>query len=967
MSSTYSTSLRIQLIDTGTEDEAWGIPTDNNLGTIIEQAITGVESVSLTGVSTYTLSASNAVADQSRNAVLIFTGTPTANCNVIAPSVNKIYIVKNGTSGGYTVNIKTSSGNAVVIAANTTQLVYCNAVDFISAVNINNVIGNLTVTGNVTVSGNVTVNTTVGKISNPSGNLTLTSTGNTVNFSPTTGAFIPPIGNTAQRPATPVNGMSRWNSQFGYYEIWNGSLWQQVTGAISVQYVVVAGGGAGGGHDPGGGQYGGGGGAGGLVTSSFQSSGAASYTVTVGAGGPQGPDGSPVQSGSNSSVIGDTLTAIAVGGGGGGNGRGGGTANLNGGSGGGASSASAAYGSGTTGQGNSGATSGNGGGGGGAGVAASGSTGGNGIVNPITGSTSGQLNGTTYYLAGGGGGGSYGTAGLGGGGFGGYPGSFNQGGSGAANTGGGAGGSGGDGGGQQLPSPGGSGIVIFTYQAAVQKATGGTVTSYSSGGYTYWIHTFTSSGTFTTTQELIMPSTYSTSLKLELIGNGEQTGTWGQTTNNNLGTLIEQAITGVGQLTLVGDTVLTNYNGLPDESRNAVLTFSGSLAAPANVVTPAVEKTYIVTNNSGANVTIKTASGTGVTVANGLSALIYCDGTDFYTAVNVNNVIGNLTVSGNEVIGGAVYLGNSTVSGAAGNLTMTANSSVIDMSTNTGAFIPPTGTTANRPASPTVGMSRWNTTLGQYEIWSGLAWQVIASGAYNTDYLVIAGGGGTGAYGGGGAGGYLTGTTSVTPTTSYSIVVGSGGGAGIPGVTSGSQGANSSALGFVAVGGGNSGGNGGSGGGSAGGAGGSGTLGQGNAGGAGTDGNSCGGGGGAGAAGSPSPTTNFGGAGGAGLSSSITGTAVTRAGGGGGRGSSGGGAGGSGGGGAGGNGGYGGSGTTNTGSGGGGNAGAGGSGVVILAYQSTTQRATGGTVTSYTSGGFTYWVHTFTSSGTFVA
>jgi len=162
-----------------------------------------------------------------------------------------------------------------------------------------------------------------------------------------------------------------------------------------------------------------------------------------------------------------------------------------------------------------------------------------------------------------------------------------------------------------------------------------------------------------------MPSTYSTSLKLELIGNGEQTGTWGQTTNNNLGTLIEQAITGVGQLTLTGDTVLTNYNGLPDEARNAVLVFSGALAAPANITAPSVEKTYIVTNNSGANVTIKTASGTGVTVSNGLSALVYCDGTDFYTAVNVNNVIGNLTVSGNEVIGGAVYLGNSAISAAA--------------------------------------------------------------------------------------------------------------------------------------------------------------------------------------------------------------------------------------------------------------------------------------------------------------
>lgn len=500
MSSTYSTSLRIQLIDTNTEDEAWGIPTDNNLGTIIEQAITGVESVSLTNVSTYTLSASNAVADQSRNAVLIFTGTPTANCNVIAPSVNKVYIVKNGTSGGYTVRIKTASGNAVTVAANTTQLVYCNAVDFISAVNINNVVGNLTVTGNVTVSGNVTVNTTVGKISNPSGNLTLTSTGNTVSFQPTTGAFAVPVGSIAQRPATPVNGMSRWNSELGYYEIWNGILWQAVTGSYAVQYVSVAGGGAGGGHDPGGGTNGGGGGAGGLLTGSFPSgSGNVSYTVVVGAGAPQGPDGGNVQSGSNSSVIGGLVTAISIGGGGGGSGRSGGTDNYNGGSGGGSSGNSGAYGSGTVGQGNSGSTSGNGGGGGGAGVAASGSTGGNGLPNPIVGSTAGQNVSGTYYLAGGGGGGSYGTAGLGGGGYGGYPGSSNQGGSGQANTGGGGGGSGGDGGGQQLPSPGGSGVVVFKYQAPVQKATGGTVTSYSSGGYTYWIHTFTSSGTFTTT------------------------------------------------------------------------------------------------------------------------------------------------------------------------------------------------------------------------------------------------------------------------------------------------------------------------------------------------------------------------------------------------------------------------------------------------------------------------------------
>lgn len=501
MSSTYSPSLRIQLIDTGTEFEAWGVPTDNNIGTIIEQAITGVNSISLTNLTSLTLSTANAAVDQARNAVLVFTGAPTANCNVIAPSVNKVYIVKNQTSGGYNVNIKTSGGNGVQVAANGTQLVYCNSVDFNPAVDVNNITGNLAVSGGETLSGNLSAATVTvnGGLVTSSGNITITSNSNVVTMAASTGAFAWPSGTTAQRPSTAVNGMSRWNTSFGYYEIWNGTTWQQITGPFAVQYVVVAGGGAGGGHDWGGGTNGGGGGAGGMISSSFQATtGTTAYTVTVGAGGPQGPDGGQVQTGSNSSVIGGTVSAIAIGGGAGGNGRAGGTSNYNGGSGGGGSGTDSAGGSGTPGQGNNGSASGAGGGGGGAGAAASGSTGGAGLANPITGSTAGQNVSGTYYLAGGGGGGSYGTAGIGGGGYGGYPGSSNQGGSGQPNTGGGAGGSGGDGGGQQLPSPGGSGVVIFSYQSSVQKASGGTVTSYSSGGYTYWIHTFTSSGTFTT-------------------------------------------------------------------------------------------------------------------------------------------------------------------------------------------------------------------------------------------------------------------------------------------------------------------------------------------------------------------------------------------------------------------------------------------------------------------------------------
>jgi hypothetical protein len=144
-----------------------------------------------------------------------------------------------------------------------------------------------------------------------------------------------------------------------------------------------------------------------------------------------------------------------------------------------------------------------------------------------------------------------------------------------------------------------------------------------------------------------MPSTYSTSLGIELIGNGEQAGTWGTTTNNNLGTLLEQAIAGVEGITLTGDYTLTDFNGISDESRNAVLVFNGSLGAPCNVVAPSVSKTYIVRNVSGATVTVKTSTGNGVAISNAASAVIFCDSTNFFSATTLNLIDGNLTVTGN--------------------------------------------------------------------------------------------------------------------------------------------------------------------------------------------------------------------------------------------------------------------------------------------------------------------------------
>ena len=309
----------------------------------------------------------------------------------------------------------------------------------------------------------------------------------------------------------------------------------------------------------------------------------------------------------------------------------------------------------------------------------------------------------------------------------------------------------------------------------------------------------------------------------------------------------------------------------------------------------------------------------------------------------------------------------------------------------------PTWTTAGRPTNPQAGQMGLNTTLGYIEWYSGVSWIAMnQSSIYNINYLVVAGGGG------GGAGGLLNSGTALTNGIVYTITIGAGG----VGVTSdiGTQGGNSVISGsglstITAVGGGyggygtntgtlKPGGNGGSGGGKGGYANTPGkgiypgstyisAIRQGYDGGGGSASGGGGGGGGAGAAGSAN-SSQTGGAGGAGLASSISGTSVTYAGGGGGGGTSPsvGGAGGAGGGGAGGIGGsgtVGTSGTANTGGGGGGGGdgnakgGDGGSGIVIISYTSPTQRAAGGTVTSYLSGDTTYWVHTFTTSGTFIA
>lgn len=150
-----------------------------------------------------------------------------------------------------------------------------------------------------------------------------------------------------------------------------------------------------------------------------------------------------------------------------------------------------------------------------------------------------------------------------------------------------------------------------------------------------------------------MASTYSPSLRLELIGQGEQSGTWGITTNNNFGSLVEQAITGVQTITMANATyTLTSYDGAVDQARNAVLVLAGTNLAPQDLIAPSVEKVYLISNNTGNTVNIKTASGNAAAIRDGSYAQVYCDGSDFYNATpSGNSVVGDLDVTGSITAG----------------------------------------------------------------------------------------------------------------------------------------------------------------------------------------------------------------------------------------------------------------------------------------------------------------------------
>jgi hypothetical protein len=229
-----------------------------------------------------------------------------------------------------------------------------------------------------------------------------------------------------------------------------------------------------------------------------------------------------------------------------------------------------------------------------------------------------------------------------------------------------------------------------------------------------------------------MASTYS-DLKFELIGTGEQAGSWGSTTNDNIGTAIEQALVGLGNPVFTSDTNLTISlsNTVALQTARALVlnaTSTGSLTATRELVVPTIEKQYIVQNNTsgGQSITVKTSGGTGITVPNGRKAHLYVDGTNVIQMFDFVDINGG-AIDG-TVIGGATTAAGSFTTLNATVLTATADSAF----TSTGAVQISKGTTGERPTGVT-GKLRFNTTTGEFEGYTGAGWASVGGSAIVND------------------------------------------------------------------------------------------------------------------------------------------------------------------------------------------------------------------------------------------
>jgi hypothetical protein len=136
MPTQFTPSLKLALPITGELNGTWGDVVNDNITSMVEQAITGVATIDTWAGSppAHTLTVVDGESSESRCAVLVCSGTPGANAQVICPNEPKTYIVENNTTGGFSVTIKTAAGTGFTVVNGKSSYVYCDGTNVIEAV-----------------------------------------------------------------------------------------------------------------------------------------------------------------------------------------------------------------------------------------------------------------------------------------------------------------------------------------------------------------------------------------------------------------------------------------------------------------------------------------------------------------------------------------------------------------------------------------------------------------------------------------------------------------------------------------------------------------------------------------------------------------------------------------------------------------------------------------------------------------
>jgi hypothetical protein len=137
MPSSYTNSLRLTLQVTGENSGTWGNIVNNGVTSLVDASVAGTATVTHTDAANYTLSTANGATDEARQMFLNITGTLTAARNVVCPTASKLYFLRNNTTGGFAVTLKTSGGTGISVPNGKYAALYCDGTNVVNAFDFN--------------------------------------------------------------------------------------------------------------------------------------------------------------------------------------------------------------------------------------------------------------------------------------------------------------------------------------------------------------------------------------------------------------------------------------------------------------------------------------------------------------------------------------------------------------------------------------------------------------------------------------------------------------------------------------------------------------------------------------------------------------------------------------------------------------------------------------------------------------